>query len=74
MNNLNDGLAWGIFPLYFVAHGLSLDRVAVLAGAYPLTWGALQLGTGWLSDSLGDRKSTRLNSSHIQKSRMPSSA
>ena len=52
-NNFNDGLAWGIFPLFFVSHGLSLDRVAALSAVYPLTWGGLQLVTGWASDFAG---------------------
>lgn len=52
-NNLNDGLAWGIFPLFFASHGLSIARIAVLAAAYPLLWGGLQLGTGWASDLVG---------------------
>ena len=55
VNNLNDGLAWGIFPLFFVSRGLALDRVAVLAATYPLVWGALQLLTGWASDVVGRR-------------------
>jgi MFS family permease len=53
VNNLNDGLAWGIFPLFFVSRDLSLERVAVLAAVYPLMWGGLQLATGWLSDVTG---------------------
>jgi MFS family permease len=53
VNNLNDGLIWGIFPLFFAAQGLSLDRIALLAAAYPLLWGSLQLVTGWLSDRSG---------------------
>ena len=53
MKNLNDGVAWGIFPLYFAAQGLALDRIAILVAVYPLVWGALQLGTGWVSDFLG---------------------
>ena len=53
VNNLNDGLAWGIFPLFFASRGLSLERVAVLAAVYPLIWGALQPATGWLSDVAG---------------------
>jgi MFS family permease len=55
VNNLNDGLIWGIFPLYFASQGLSLGRIAVLAAAYPLMWGSLQLLTGWLSDRVGRR-------------------
>jgi MFS family permease len=53
VNNLNDGLAWGLFPLYFASAGLSLDQIAVLAAIYPLSWGVLQLGTGALSDLTG---------------------
>ncbi len=53
VNNLNDALAWGIFPLLFVSRGLSLDRVAVLSAVYPLAWGFLQMGTGWASDLAG---------------------
>ena len=53
VNNLNDGLAWGIFPLFFASHGLSLERVAMLAAIYPLIWGGLQLLTGWASDLAG---------------------
>jgi MFS family permease len=53
VNNLNDGLAWGIFPLLFVSHDLELSRVAVLAALYPLVWGGAQLGTGWASDAVG---------------------
>ena len=52
-NNLNDGLAWGILPLLFASHGLSITRIALLAATYPLLWGGLQLGTGWASDAIG---------------------
>jgi MFS family permease len=53
MKNLNDGVAWGIFPLYFAAQGLALDRIAILVAVYPLVWGGLQLATGWVSDIVG---------------------
>jgi MFS family permease len=53
VNNLNDGLIWGIFPLFFAGQGFSLDRIALLASVYPLMWGSLQLMTGWLSDHIG---------------------
>jgi MFS family permease len=53
VNNLNDGLAWGIFPLYFAAAGLDVGRIGVIAAAYPWTWGLLQLVTGALSDRIG---------------------
>jgi MFS family permease len=53
VNNLNDGLAWGLFPLFFAAGGLGLGQIGVLAGIYPAVWGTAQLLTGALSDRLG---------------------
>jgi MFS family permease len=53
VNNLNDGVAWGLFPLVFAARGLPLEQVAILAAIYPGVWGLAQLGTGALSDRLG---------------------
>jgi MFS family permease len=53
VNNLNDGLAWGLFPLFFAAAGLSLREIGLLAFVYPATWGAMQLWTGTLSDRVG---------------------
>ena len=53
VNNLNDGLAWGLFPLFFAAHGLSVARIGVLAALYPAAWGLGQLYTGGLSDRVG---------------------
>jgi MFS family permease len=53
INNLNDGVAWGLFPLFFAAAHLSLERIAMLTALYPATWGVAQLGTGALSDHIG---------------------
>jgi MFS family permease len=53
VNNLNDGLAWGLFPIYFAAAGLSLREIGLLAFIYPATWGVAQLWTGDLSDRVG---------------------
>lgn len=53
VNNLNDGLAWGLLPLYFAAAGLSVGRIGVLAALYPAVWGLGQLVTGGLSDRIG---------------------
>jgi MFS family permease len=53
VNNLNDGLAWGVFPLLFTAAGLTLREISVLAAVYPATWGMGQLATGPLSDRWG---------------------
>jgi MFS family permease len=53
VNNLNDGLAWGLFPIFFAASGLSVARIGVLAATYPAVWGLGQLVTGGLSDRIG---------------------
>ena len=53
VNNLNDGLAWGLFPILFARHGLTVSQIGVLAALYPAVWGAGQLGTGALSDKIG---------------------
>jgi len=55
VNNLNDGMSWGLFPLFFAAHGLPVEQIGVIKAAYPLTWGMLQVATGPLSDRLGRR-------------------
>jgi MFS family permease len=55
VNNLNDGMSWGLFPLFFAAHGLAVEQIGVIKAAYPLTWGLLQIATGPLSDRLGRR-------------------
>jgi MFS family permease len=53
VNNLNDGLAWGLFPLFFAAGGLGIAQIGLLSGIYPAIWGTAQLLTGALSDRLG---------------------
>jgi MFS family permease len=53
VNNLNDGLAWGLFPILFAAGGLTIEKIGILAAVYPAVWGAGQLVTGALSDRYG---------------------
>ena len=53
VNNLNDGLAWGLLPLLFIRGGLSVGQVGLLAALYPAVWGLGQLITGPLSDRIG---------------------
>lgn len=53
VNNLNDGMAWGLFPMVFAAAGMNLAQVGLLAAVYPATWGVSQLVTGALSDRIG---------------------
>jgi len=56
VNNLNDGMAWGLFPLFFAAAGLSIGRIGVLAAVYPAIWGFGQLITGAWSDRVGRKR------------------
>ncbi|HEX6384542.1 MAG TPA: MFS transporter, partial [Anaerolineae bacterium] len=53
VNNLNDGMVWGLLPLFLAAMGLSLAHIGILAAVYPGVWGISQLFTGGLSDRLG---------------------
>ncbi len=53
INNLNDGMSWGIFPLFFLAHGVSIGGIGLIKAVYPITWSVGQLVTGPLSDRLG---------------------
>jgi MFS family permease len=56
VNNLNDGMAWGLFPLFFAAAGLPLEQIGWLAAVYPAVWGLGQLFTGALSDRIGRKR------------------
>jgi MFS family permease len=56
VNNLNDGLAWGLFPLFFAAAGLEVAQIGILSFTYPAVWGLLQLWTGALSDRWGRKR------------------
>jgi MFS family permease len=53
VNNLNDGMSWGIYPLFFAAYGLGVERIGVVKAVYPAVWGILQVVTGPLSDRFG---------------------
>jgi MFS family permease len=53
VNNLNDGMAWGLFPLFFASAGATLPEIAWLSAIYPAVWGVGQLVTGALSDRIG---------------------
>ena len=56
VNNLNDGMAWGLFPLLYAAAGMNLEQVGTLAALYPAVWGLGQLFTGAWSDRVGRKK------------------
>jgi MFS family permease len=53
VNNLNDGMSWGVFPLLFIANGVTLEKVGIIKAVYPIVWGVGQIATGWLADRSG---------------------
>lgn len=55
VNNLKEGVAWGLLPIYFASQGLDLRQIGWLTAMYPAVWGVVQLGTGPLSDRFGRR-------------------
>jgi MFS family permease len=53
VNNLNDGMSWGLYPLFFAAYGLPIERIGTVKAVYPAVWDLLQVATGPLSDRWG---------------------
>jgi len=53
VNNLNDGMSWGIYPLFFSSYGLGVAAIGVLKAVYPAVWGITQVVFGPLSDRIG---------------------
>src|SRR5215813_840531 len=56
VNNLNDGMSWGIYPLFFASYGLGVAAIGTIKAVYPVAWSILQLVTGHLSDHWGRRR------------------
>jgi MFS family permease len=53
VNNLNDGMMWGLFPIFLAGFGVPVAQIGILAATYPGVWGVSQLVTGALSDHIG---------------------
>ena len=53
MTNFKDGMAWGAFPIFLAASGLSLTQTGIVVAVYPAFWGILQIVTGKISDYTG---------------------
>ena len=53
VNNLNDGLAWGLVPLFLAAHGAGVAEIGLVAAIYPGVWSVTQIATGHWSDRVG---------------------
>lgn len=56
VNNLNDGMVWGLLPVFLISHQLSLEKVGIVAAVYPLVWGIGQLFTGKMADHFSKKK------------------
>jgi MFS family permease len=56
VNNLNDGMAWGLLPLFYAAAGVPIAQIGILAAVYPGVWAVAQVGTGGLSDRIGRKQ------------------
>lgn len=56
VNNLNDGMSWGLYPLYFASYGLGVASIGIIKAVYPMVWGVLQIATGPLSDRFGRKE------------------
>ena len=50
VNNLNDGMAWGIFPILLAGKGFNLEEIGIVTAIYPAIWGIGQLFTGKMAD------------------------
>jgi MFS family permease len=53
VNNLNDGLAWGLVPLFLAVHGAGAAQIGLVAAIYPGVWSVTQIATGHWSDTAG---------------------
>ncbi len=56
VNNLNDGMVWGLLPILLLNNGFNLKEIGVIAATYPLIWGFAQLGTGKMADHFSKKK------------------
>ena len=56
VNNLNDAMSWGIYPLFFASFGLGVAAIGTIKAIYPAAWGILQLLAGHLSDLWGRKR------------------
>jgi MFS family permease len=56
VNNLNDGMSWGLYPLFFASYGLAVGSIGVIKAVYPIVWGVLQVATGPMSDRVGRKE------------------
>jgi MFS family permease len=56
VTNLNDGMSWGIYPIFFSSYGLGVAAIGVIKAVYPAVWGLMQPIIGPLSDRIGRKR------------------
>jgi len=56
VNNLNDGMIWGLLPLVLLTQNFSSQDIGIIAGVYPTVWGLSQLFTGRFADIYSNKK------------------
>ncbi len=55
VNNLNDGMIWGLFPILLISKNFTLEQIGIIVGTYPVVWGLGQLFTGKMADHLNKK-------------------
>ena len=55
VNNLNDGMIWGLLPVLLISRGFGLEEIGKIASVYPILWGMGQLFTGKMADHLSHK-------------------
>ncbi len=56
VNNLNDGMVWGLFPILLSSLSFSLETIGIIVAIYPTVWGLGQLFTGRLADLFSKKR------------------
>ncbi len=56
VNNLNDGMIWGLLPIFLAAKDFNLEQIGIIAAVYPAVWGIGQLFTGGMADRMSKKK------------------
>ena len=55
VNNLNDGMIWGLFPILLASLNFNIKQIGTIVAVYPMVWGLGQLFTGKLADKLSKK-------------------
>ena len=56
VNNLNDGMIWGLLPILLISLNYDSKSIGIIAAIYPAVWGIGQLITGRMADIYSKKK------------------